>query len=54
MRPVGTFESGVTPSEWREASVMGNMLKLREQRSARTPGESVSGGPIIRVLQGNP
>ena len=42
MRPVGTFESGVSPSAWREVSVMGNMLKLREQRSSRNPGDEVS------------
>lgn len=41
MRPVGIFESGVAPSEWREVSVMGNVLKLREQRSSRNPGASV-------------
>ncbi len=38
MRPTGTFESGVTPGEWREVTVMGNVRKLRAQRSARIPG----------------
>ena len=42
MRPVGTFESGVSPGEWREVTVMGNVRKLRAQRSSRIPGEPVS------------
>lgn len=41
MRPTGTFESGVSPGEWREVTVMGNVRKLRAQRSSRIPGESV-------------
>ena len=41
MRPTGTFESGVAPGEWREVTVMGNVRALREQRSARIPGNSV-------------
>ena len=42
MRPTGSFESGVHPGEWREVTVMGNVCKLRPQRSSRTPGEMVS------------
>ena len=42
MRPTGSFESGVHPGEWREVTVMGNVCKLRPQRSSRTPGEIVS------------
>jgi pellino protein len=42
MRPTGTFESGVAPGEWREATVMGNVRALREQRSSRIPGDAVS------------
>lgn len=42
MRPTGTFESGVCPGEWREVTVMGNVRKLRDQRSSRDPGDSVS------------
>lgn len=41
MRPIGTFEWGVSPGEWREVTVMGNVRKLRAQRSSRTPGEPV-------------
>ena len=42
MRPTGTFESGVAPGEWREVTVMGNVRKLRAQRSSRIPGSPVS------------
>ena len=42
MRPTGTFESGVSPGEWREVTVMGSVRKLRAQRSSRSPGEPVS------------
>ena len=45
MRPTGSFESGVHPGEWREVTVMGNVCKLRPQRSSRTPGEMVSHTP---------
>ncbi len=49
MRPVGVFESGVMPGEWREVTVMGNVRKLRAQRSSRLPGDPVSGrGGITR------
>eukprot|EP00731_Ephydatia_muelleri_P027733 Em0019g606a len=41
MRPTGVFESGVSPGEWREVTVMGNVRKLRAQRSSRTPGDPV-------------
>ena len=42
MRPVGTFESGVSPGEWREVTVMGNVRNMRGQRSSRIPGGAVS------------
>ena len=42
MRPVGNFESGVSPGEWQEVTVMGNTRKLRNQRSSRIPGDTVS------------
>ena len=41
MRPVGVFESGVSPGEWREVTVSGHVRKMREMRSARSPGEEV-------------
>ena len=44
MRPSGTFESGVNPGDWREATVMGNVRRLREQRSSRLPGQQVRRG----------
>lgn len=41
MRPVGVFESGVSPGEWREVTVNGQVRKMRALRSARSPGEEV-------------
>ena len=41
MRPVGVFESGVSPGEWREVTVCGNVRKMRELRSSRSPGKEV-------------
>ena len=43
MRPVGVFESGVNPGEWREVTVNGHVRKMREERSSRVPGEEVGG-----------
>ena len=48
MRPVGNFESGVSPGEWREVTVMGNVRKLRTQRSSRIPGDPVR-SPLIAL-----
>lgn len=45
MRPVGVFESGVSPGEWREVTVNGQVRKMRALRSARSPGEEVRGTP---------
>ena len=44
MRPVGVFESGVSPGGWREVTVNGHVRKMREERSSRVPGEEVGGG----------
>lgn len=41
MRPVGVFESGVSPGEWREVTVNGHVRRMREVRSSRLPGEEV-------------
>ena len=42
MRPVGTFEPGIFKGEWMEVTVMGQMRKMRAQRSSTTPGDPVS------------
>ena len=42
MRPVGVFESGVSPGEWREVTVNGQVRKMRKERSSRSPGVEVS------------
>ena len=41
MRPVGVFESGVSPGEWREVTVSGHVRRMRAMRSARSPGVEV-------------
>ena len=41
MRPVGVFESGVNPGEWREVTVNGHVMKMRKERSSRSPGTEV-------------
>jgi pellino protein len=41
MRPVGVFESGVSPGEWREVTVNGHVRKMRKERSSRCPGVEV-------------
>jgi pellino protein len=41
MRPVGVFESGVSPGEWREVTVSGHVRRMREMRSARSPGDEI-------------
>ncbi|CAI8030835.1 E3 ubiquitin-protein ligase pellino homolog 2 [Geodia barretti] len=38
MRPVGVFESGVSPGEWREVTVNGHVRKMRKERSSRCTG----------------
>lgn len=49
MRPTGTFESGVCPGEWHEVTVMGNVRRLRAQRSSRSPGMPVSVQQVVCV-----
>ncbi len=51
MRPSGTFESGVSPGEWREVTVMGSVRTLRVQRSSRQPGEAVSDVHLLGTFQ---
>ena len=41
LRPVGSFESGVEPGQWMEVTVMGNIRKMRPERSTRTPNSPV-------------
>jgi pellino protein len=41
MHPSGYFEQGVSPGEWREVTVMGNIRKVRAKRSAKTPGSPI-------------
>ena len=50
MRPVGVFESGVSPGEWREVTVNGRVRNLREERSARTPGKEVGRGGVSGLV----
>ena len=42
LRPIGAFESGVEPGEWMEVTVMGNVRKMRPERSSRIPNSPVS------------
>ena len=46
MHPSGYFEQGVTPGEWREVTVMGNIRKTRLKRSSKSPGSPVSLCPL--------
>ena len=45
MRPVGVFESGVSPGEWREVTVNGHVRKMRKERSSRCTGVEVRISP---------
>lgn len=47
LRPIGAFESGVEPGEWMEVTVMGNVRKMRPERSSRIPNSPLLGETSI-------